>query len=572
MNMVTTPSATRSLTNWSEIDWRKIEQYVKKLRQRIFCAQQLGQHRRVRKLQRLMLQSKANLLLSIRRVTQINKGKRTAGVDGIRVLSPKERLNLYNQMRKQYVDLHHAKPAKRIYIPKKKTKLRPLGIPIIKDRIWQNVVRSALEPQWEVNFESITYGFRPKRSTHDAIQNIFIKLNQGRKKWIFEGDYKGCFDNLSHDFILNKLKMFPAKIIIQRWLTAGYLDKHVFHNTEKGTPQGGIISPLLANIALHGIEEEIGIKYRKIIDPKTEKIAYKIDRHRSRYSVVAYADDFVIMCETKDEARNMHQRLRSYVEKRGLELSPEKTKITQLTSGFDFLGFNIRWYQCQKPKLLIKPSKESIKKAKEKIKEIFKKHHGHPVKELIQTLNPIIRGYANYWKHVVSKKIFGSMDHYITKKVIKFLKRLHPRKSMKWIIKRYFHFPRQGGGDKWILTCPVSEIQLLRMSWTKIQRHVLIQYKNSPDDPTLEKYFEQRDKKEFDGNNTMSRIKLAKRQDYKCPKCKQSLQNGEALEIHHIVPRSMGGKDEYKNLQLLHTPCHIQHHSVSPKLLRKKNA
>jgi len=248
-------SAVSPRIDWKSVNWKEVNEYVKKLRQRIFRAEQLGQYRKVRKFQRLMMRSRANLLLSIRKVTQENKGKRTAGVDGYKALTQTERENLYEQMRGYSLKSVKVKPVRRTYIQKKNGKLRPLGIPVIKDRIYQNIVKSALEPQWEAKFEPNSYGFRPKRSTHDAIANLFNKLNaKTARKWIFEGDFKGCFDNLSHEHILDKIGNFPEKAIIEKWLKAGYVDNGTFNETDRGTPQGGVISPLLANIALHGME------------------------------------------------------------------------------------------------------------------------------------------------------------------------------------------------------------------------------------------------------------------------------------------------------------------------------
>ncbi|MGG5781823.1 group II intron reverse transcriptase/maturase [Bacillus albus] len=561
-------SAATPLTNFDSIPWVRLEKYVRRLQQRIYRAESLGKKREVKNLQRLLMRSKAALLLSIRQVTQINKGKRTAGVDGYKVATKKQRMELYNKMKDYNIFMHNPSPALRKYIPKGKNKVRPLGIPTMKDRVYQNVVKMALEPQWEQRFESISFGFRPKRSTHDAVATIFNKLDaKSKKKWIFEGDFKGCFDNLNHDYILEQLAGFPAKDTIARWLKAGFVDNNVFNKTESGTPQGGIVSPLLANIALHGMEEEIGIKYRSKKYKKTGKVVYEI---KDTKTVVRYADDFVILCETKEEAESMYEKLQPYLDKRGLELAPDKTKVVHVSEGFDFLGFNFKHYPTNKEKgrywkMIIKPSKKSIKKMVEKIKETFKTHQGGNIKALIRDLNPIIRGYANYWKTVASKRIFSKMDAYVWTKTKQFLRRLHPNKTWKWIIGQYFHADIHGQStNRWLLTSPDKKQQLIKMSWTGIVRHVPVTYKNTPYDRELKEYYSLRDVKVFENNNIASRQKLAKMQKHKCPLCRTSLLTGEALETHHKKPKCQGGTDAYKNLALVHGTCHILWHKTFP--------
>lgn len=561
INKINMSAVSPHIQNWSLIDWKKIYRYVRKLRQRIFRAEQLGQKRKVRKLQRLMIRSKANLLLSIKRVTQINKGKKTAGVDGEIALNPSERLVLYNLLKKYNMKYIRPKPAKRVYIPKKNGKMRPLGIPVVKDRIFQNIVKNALEPQWEARFEPSSYGFRPKRSVQDAIVNLFTKLSsRSTRQWIFEGDFRGCFDNLNHQYIVECLAGFPAKETIYKWLKAGYVDNNSFNNTDSGTPQGEIVSPLLANIALHGMEEELGVRY--YLDRGNYVLA------RKSVGVARYADDFVVVCKTKEDASTMFEKLKSYLDKRGLTLADDKTKVTHISEGFDFLGFNLRQYKTNKGmKLLIKPSKASIKKAMETIKNVFIQLRGKPVGDLITKLNPIIRGIGNYWSSEVAKKIFGKLDRYIWIKIRKYLKALHPNKPFRWIYRKYFKADYTGvSKDRWILTDPHNnKTQIFKMSWIPIVRHAVVKYRNSPDDARLKEYFEERDKKNFIRNNVLSRRKLAKRSNFKCRVCKQSLVSEEPLKINLIVPSKLGGDERYDNLELLHKSCQRQHQILLEK-------
>lgn len=553
--------------DWNSFNWKRIYHYVDKLQKRIYRAERLGQRKRVRGLQRLLIRSKANLLLSIRRVTQLNRGKRTAGVDGAKALTSKERMVLYQKLKRMHVSLHNPKPANRIYIPKKNGKLRPLGIPTITDRIYQNIVRHALEPQWEHRFESTSYGFRPKRSAHDAMANIFIQANaQSKRTWVFEGDFQGCFDNLNHQYIKKQIKSFPLAKLVMKWLESGYMDNSSFHFTPAGTPQGGIISPLLANIALHGMEEELGITYKTLKKPNGFKHI-----NTGTKTIVRYADDFVIFCQEEKEAHNLYNDLVPYLNKRGLTLALDKTKVVSIKTGFDFLGFHVRQYPTQQGyKLFIKPSKKSIKKAKENIRETIRETirelYGQNVATLIRILNPILLGYANYWKPMVSKRVFKQMDEYIRLRVIKFLKRLHPKKNWSYLQQTYFKPEKTGQSqNQFILTDPLSGNQLIKVSWTPIQRHVMVKYRNSPFDKELEEYYKKRDIKQFNANNIMSRQKLAKKQRYLCPLCGQFIcDNREALEVHHITPRALGGTNEYKNLQLVHTSCHTDHHIKHP--------
>ncbi|MEM5595515.1 group II intron maturase-specific domain-containing protein [Niallia circulans] len=317
----------------------------------------------------------------------------------------------------------------------------------------------------------------------------------------------------------------------------------------------------MANIALHGMEKELGVKYIY-----NKRDGYILDKNS--VAITRYADDFVILCKTQEEAISMYEKLKPYLSKRGLVLAEEKTKITNITDGFDFLGFNLKQYSTKDGlKLLIKPSNASIKKAKQTIKETFMELKGRPVRELIYKLNPIIRGTGYYWSSVVSKKIYNEMDHYIWIKIMKHLRNLHPKKSWKWRIARYFKPDHTGvSKDKWILTDPQNERnQITKMTWIPITRHVMVKFTNSPDNPSLRQYFEKRDEKQFNRFNINSRQKIAKKQKYKCRVCKQSLVGEESLETNHKVPKMLGGKDEYYNFELLHTSCHTQHHQLLEK-------
>ena len=479
-------STTPHITDWSTIKWNKIEKYVDKQLKRIYHAERQGDRRKVRNLQRLLINSDAILLTAIRKVTQINKGKRTPGIDGYRAMTDKKRGELFDMLKTRNIKYHVPKPAFRKYIKKKNGKLRSLGIPVIIDRVYQEIIRMVLEPQAEANFEPISYGFRPKRSAHDAIKRIWINTNRGIWKWVFEGDFKSCFDTLNHEFILEQIKGFPLYNLVKRFLKAGYVDNNVFRKTTMGTPQGGLLSPLLANIALTGLEKCLNIKYSKYGDSF---------RCTGDYKVVRYADDFIILAKNKKDIMKVYDLLQPYLNQRGLVLAKDKTKITSLYDGFDFLGFNIKFY-IRNNKCLIKPSESSIRSFKAKIKDRFTWFNGHNVEELIEGLNPLIRGTANYWRHVNSSEIFSKMDNFIWQKTYRFIRRLHPNKGWNWIKKKYFPpLVRKSGKWNWILTDRKSGKYLIKMSWYHIHYHAMIKHDYSPYDKTKKEYFVNRTKR-----------------------------------------------------------------------------
>ncbi len=539
-------------TNWHSVDWQKTNRVVKNLRQRIFKATCSENWKTVRNLQRLLMKSYSNLLLAVRRCTQLNQGKKTPGIDGLVVLNPKGRGILVDTLNK-FIPWKPI-PTKRVYIPKANGKKRPLGIPSLIDRCLQAIVKNALEPCWEAQFERSSYGFRPGRSTHDAIEKIFCGIRpNGRKKWVVDADIEGCFDNIDHNFLIKTIGNFPARKLIYQWLKAGYVDQNTFKRTEAGTPQGGLISPLLANIALHGMEQALGIRY----DRRGQIIGNRI--------VVRYADDFVCLCETQEDAKVVVNHLNQWLKTRGLKLNEEKTKIVRITEGFDFLGFNVRHYEDKSRKsgykLLIKPSKQAIKDIKLKIKQVWLKHQACNIKTIIAKLNPIIRGWANYYKVGVSRKVFESLDAWMHKRARRYAKRMHPNKNETWRKEKYFGRFNLERNDKWVFGDFSSGIHLLKFSWFKIKRHVLVPGLSSPDDPNpeVQQWFKDKRKRESQ-NRKSSEQKLAKKQNYVCPKCKETLFNGEQLHIHHIIPKSIGGKDTYNNLQMVHLFCHQQIH------------
>ena len=493
-------STTSFPTNWKELQWKQIRKYVNRLQQRIYRAESLGNKRKTRQLQRLLMRSKAVLLLSIRRITQENKGRKTAGVDGITIQTDIERMNLYRKMCNRTIAYHNPKPSYRTYIKKKNGKLRPLSIPVIIDRIWQNVMKMALEPQWEYRFEPTSYGFRPERGCHDAIERIYKYLVFGKRRWVFEGDFKGCFDNLNHSHILEQIKGIPNRKVIEKWLRAGYVDDGLFYSTKSGSGQGSVISPLLANVALHGMEKALGIKY--YVNKRSDGYTWAVNP--TAYAMTRYADDFVVMCNTKQQAESVYNKLKPYLAQRGLELEETKTKIVEVTKGFDFLGFNIRRYKTAKgEQLFIKPSKDSIKKSKRKISDITYQVRGHKVDVLIQKLNPVILGIANYWRPEVSTKAFADMDKHIVNVTYRFLRRTHRKKNNKWIRERYFREDYRGiSANRWILSSPNQHnLQLMKMTWVHSKRNVLIKHDASPFNAELAKYFKDRKRKSRNQEN-----------------------------------------------------------------------
>ncbi|MCQ3978650.1 MAG: group II intron reverse transcriptase/maturase [Anaerolineae bacterium] len=530
-------------TGWNEIDWQKAQQEVRRLQARIVKATQEGRWGQVKALQRLLTHSYSAKVLAIKRVTE-NDGRKTAGVDGViwNSTQKKERAILNLKQRG-----YRPQPLRRVYIPKASdpTKKRPLGIPTMKDRAMQALYKMALEPVAETIASPHSYGFRKGRACRDAIEQCFIILTtRGRAQWVMEGDIKACFDGISHEWLLANIPL--EKAILKKWLKAGYLEKGQLFPTEAGTPQGGIISPILANMALDGLEHKLREQY-----PRDTRLSRRV-----KVNLVRYADDFIItgsrpeLLETEVKPLVME-----FLKTRGLELSEEKTEITHVKDGFDFLGQNIRKYN--NGKLLIKPSKKSVRKFIRRIRQVIRDNQHVSAGQLIVILNPIIRGWANYHRHVVSKAIFYSLHHEIVMSLLRWATRRHPTKGGRWRKRKYF---KRVGFDKWVFFGQFKgkERELYNIGKVPIKRHIAVKAEANPFDPSWELYFEKRLERQmaetFEGRSQLNH--LWKEQNGICPVCKQKITAETGWHNHHIVQRVHGGPDKQENRMLLHPSCH----------------
>ncbi len=451
-------------SQWNSIDWKKVEEHVNRLQTRIAKAVKDGKWFLVKRLQYLLTHSYYAKLLSVRNITQ-NKGKRTAGIDGETWSSPEAKMKAVLDLTdKKYV----AKPLRRVYIEKPGSKKkRPLGIPTMFDRAMQALYALALSPIAETTGDNRSFGFRKFRSAQDACEKAFLNLcHIHSPEWILEGDIKGCFDNINHQWLIDNIPM--DKSVLKQFLKAGYIYDHKLFPTDAGTPQGGIISPILANMTLDGIEKLLGNKYH------TGENGMISQRQTSKHKVnfVRYADDFIVTAKTEEIAKEVKELIKNFLKYRGLELSDEKTVVTHSDDGFDFLGWNFRKY---KDKLLVKPSEKSIKKFTEEIS--IKIEHGKAWTQeaLIDNLNPIITGWVNYHRSVVAGEIFNRLDSRIWNMLWHWAKRRHPEKSKYWIADKYWHTK---GNRNWVFSSDKNELKLL--SDTKIVRHTQLRLEMNP--------------------------------------------------------------------------------------------
>ena len=494
--------------DWRQIDWRCAERNVRRLRQRIFTASKAGDLQRVRRLQKLMLRSRSNTLVSVRRVTERNAGRLTAGVDGEVVLTPEARTELVLRVEDSR-EPFKALPVRRVFIPKPGGKKRPLGIPVILDRCHQARVLNALEPEWEARFEPKSYGFRPGRGCHDAIEAIFQVAKQNpRRLWVLDADLAGAFDRIGHDHILAMIGAFPARGMVRAWLKAGVVENGRLSRTEEGTPQGGVASPLLLNIALHGMETAAGARYGA-------------DHHAMKGSpvLIRYADDFVVHCHTRQEALEVKARLAAWLAPRGLAFNEDKTRVVSLSEGYDFLGFNVRRYGR---KLLIKPSKTAVRRIRRRLRDELRSLRGSNAQAVIKRLNPIIRGWAAYYQTQVSAVAFGKLDYYLWRLTWKWAIRSHANKPTSWVFARYFGKFNKARQDRWVFGDRASGAFMHRFAWTNIVRHAIVKHAASPDDPALADYWAwRRQKATLPINRTA--LRLHRQQDGRCAICKTTL-------------------------------------------------
>lgn len=539
----------RQTEDWATLHWRKLEANVARLQRRIYRAKRCGDLKRVHNLQRLLLRSYSARCIAVRRVTQDNRGKKTAGIDGVKDVSATTRMLYVHLLRNLK---HTASPVRRVYIPKpnKPNEKRPLGIPTMLDRAYQALVKLALEPEWEAVFEANSYGFRPGRSCHDAIEAIFNHICR-QPKYVLDADIEQCFDRINHEALLAKINAIqPVMHLLRVWLKAGVVEAGSFFASEAGTPQGGVVSPLLANIALHGLES-----YLKRLYPTA--------------TLVRYADDFVILCASEQTLAQVRAEAERWLSTLGLGLKPSKTRTTHTLhddngepKGFDFLGFTIRQQPVGKYqtatyrgapgfKTLIQPSLNGEQRHLEKLKMDIHACAAKTQGWLITTLTPQITGWANYYRTSVAKRTFARVDRHLDHRLTLWARKRHPHHGYTWCRQRYWRSDK--GSSRFSDGCT----RLRAHADIPIRRHIKVQGTRSPfdgdwlywgtrlgKDPTKPDYF----------------TALLKGQQGRCKYCGASFTTEDIIEVHH---KNGNRSDNYRrNLELLHGHCHDQLHAA----------
>jgi RNA-directed DNA polymerase len=541
----TDPAAARNVEDWDQIPWPKLHDNVRRLQIRIAKATREQDWRRVKALQRFLVNSFSAKALAVKRVSE-NDGKRTPGVDGEKWTTPGAKWQAIQRLGSRGL---RPQPLRRVYIPKRgSTKMRPLGIPTMIIRAQQALHLQGLEPVAETRADPNSYGFRRNRGTRDAIEGAFTLLaKKVSAPWILEGDILGCFDNFQHEWLETHVPM--NKDVLRGWLKAGYVESGKLFPTEAGTPQGGIASPTIANIALDGLETVLIEKFGQ-----NRRIS-----NRHQVWMVRYADDFIITGRSKELLENEVKPLvETFLAERGLQLSPTKTTITHISEGFDFLGQNVRKYDG---KLLIKPSAKNVKAFLNKVRETIRENCSMRQETLINLLNPMIRGWANYHRHVVAKTMYSKVDHHIWQALWRWARRRHPNKSNGWVQRRYF---RTIGPRRWMFATDTlgrdGEAKVLKLylaKETRIIRHVKVKSKANPFDPAWNSYFAQRKRK-----GMLDRLRkpslpmqLWQEQQGQCPVCTELIEEDHRWAIQPVVPPQVGDNRSADNLRMLHSSC-----------------
>ncbi|KAA6333792.1 Group II intron-encoded protein LtrA [termite gut metagenome] len=535
--------ADNQQTSWDSINWLKCELAIKKLQARIVKAQKEGRHGKVKALQWTLTHSFYAKALAVRRVTS-NSGSKTAGVDLVTWKDSETKFQAIGELKRRG---YQPQPLRRIHIKKSNGKLRPLGIPTMRDRAMQALYLMALEPVAETTADTRSYGFRKERCTMDAVQQCHNVLRKGYSpEWILEGDIKGCFDHISHEWLLNNIPM--DKVMLQKWLKCGFVFNKQLFPTEEGTPQGGIISPTLANMVLDGLQKILADRYRR---RRVKGKAYS-----PMVNLIRYADDFVITSENREVLETeVKPMVAEFLSERGLTLSEEKTKITNINDGFDFLGFNIRKFKNQ---ILTKPSKPAQKRFLAKVRTTIKSNKACKQESLIRLLNPVITGWGNYYQHGATRDAFHWADHQIFNALWQWAKRRHSKEGKRWIADKYWHVAK---GNGWHFTSYFKKPKGKQDSLTlkKLSNIHFIQYTQikgdaNPFDPEYDKYFDQRETQKMlvtlKGRDSL--LYLWKKQDRKCPLC--------GMPIDRILPWNVTEKMVNGKIQrsLVHDKCYKQ--------------